>query len=238
MEHEHTTAAVRARINAPYTTSHFKDIVYGGIDGAVTTFALVAGVQGAGLSQKIIIVLGIANVLADGFSMAASNYSGTKTELDDIARLKEIERRHIREIPDGEREEVRQILQLKGLKGQTLEQAVLDITKDENAWVDLMLVDEYGKSPIDPNPLKSALYTFGAFFVAGFIPLIPFLLATPNPFNMSAIATATAFLGVGIFKSKWSPHPWWRSGFETLFIGCTAAAIAYGAGYLVSLISA
>ena len=70
---------------------HLRDIVYGAIDGSVTTFAIVAGVAGAGLSPFVILALGFANVLADGFSMAAGNYSGTKAELDDLNRLRRIE---------------------------------------------------------------------------------------------------------------------------------------------------
>lgn len=237
MEHGHTTEEIRTRIRAASPTSRLKDFVYGGIDGAVTTFAIVAGVQGAGLSQTVIIVLGIANVLADGFSMAASNYSGTKAELDDIARIREIERRHIREVPEGELEEIRQILQLKGLGGRTLDQAVSHIARDEATWINLMLVDEYGKSPVDPNPMSSALATFAAFLVCGLVPLLPFLLEVPEPFSVATIVTVATFFAIGVFKSSWSLHPWWKSGAETLFIGSVAATIAYGAGYLVSLFS-
>ena len=237
MEHGHTVEEIRTRISKPTQSNHLKDIVYGGIDGAVTTFAIVAGVQGAGLSQTVIIALGIANILADGFSMAASNYSGTKTECDDIARIRAIERRHIREVPEGELEEIRQILQLKGLNGSTLEQAVSHVSRDETNWVNMMLVDEYGKSPIDPNPLSAAVATFVSFLFCGLIPLLPFLLNLRQPFLVAAGATALTFLSIGILKSSWSLQPWWRSGLETLLIGSTAAAIAYMAGYLVSRIT-
>ena len=98
------------------------------VDGAVTTFAVVSGVAGAQLSSRVIIILGLANLLADGFSMAASNYSGTKTEIDDRRRLTEVERRHIALYPEGEREEIRQILAAKGLSGPSLEDAVAAVT--------------------------------------------------------------------------------------------------------------
>ncbi len=234
LEHGHSDDEIRARIGQPIGTEHLKDFVYGGIDGAVTTFAIVAGVHGASLSHSVIIALGIANVLADGFSMAASNYSGTKAELDDVERIRAIERRHIREVPDGERAEIRQILQLKGFGGQTLERAVSYITRDEKTWINMMLVDEYGKSPIDPRPLPAALVTFIAFLICGFIPLVPFLFEVTKPFEVAAVATAIAFFSIGVLKSAWSLQPWWRSGLETLAIGASAAFIAYGAGYLVS----
>ena len=86
----------------------------------MTTFAVVAGVVGAGLSSKIVIVLGVANLLADGFSMGVSNYLGTKVEEEQKSRARRVEEQHIEMIPDGEREEVRQIFKAKGLEGSEL----------------------------------------------------------------------------------------------------------------------
>jgi len=88
LEHEHTREAIRRRLQQGASPSYLRDWVYGGIDGAVTTFAVIAGVAGASLSAKIVVILGLANMVADGFSMAASNYSGTKTEVDDADRLR------------------------------------------------------------------------------------------------------------------------------------------------------
>ena len=105
-EHGHSQQEIFERINAPPGRGVLRDVVYGGIDGSVTTFAIVAGVAGAGLSPFVIVALGLANVLADGFSMAAGNYSGTKAELDNIHRIRAIEERHIKLYPDGERKEV------------------------------------------------------------------------------------------------------------------------------------
>lgn len=235
LEHGHTPDEIAERLAQDTKPGLLKDSIYGGIDGAVTTFAIVAGVEGAGLPDIVIIALGIANVLADGFSMAASNYSGTKAERDNIARLREVERRHIREDPGGEREEIRQILAMKGLSGTVLEEATDAITAKEKTWIDMMMVDEYGTPPIDPNPLPAALATFGAFLVCGMVPLIPFIFDMPNPFLGSMIATAIVFFCIGAAKSFWALFSWWRSGLETLGIGAAAAAISYGAGYLVSL---
>ena len=119
-EHGHSQQEIAKRIGAPPGRGVLRDAVYGAIDGAVTTFAIVAGVAGAGLSPFIIIALGIANVLADGFSMAAANYSGTKAELDNMRRIRKIEELHIQNYPEGERLEVREILAQKGLRGDVL----------------------------------------------------------------------------------------------------------------------
>ena len=233
LEHGHSDEEIKLRISAAPKASFLKDFVYGGIDGTVTTFAVVAGVQGAGLQTNVVLILGIANVLADGFSMAVGNYSGNKAERDDMARIRAIERRHIKEVPDGERAEIREILALKGLSGNALEQAVDEITRDENAWIDMMLVDEYGKSAVDPAPYKAALATFCSFLLCGVMPLLPFLLGLNTPFFASAVAAGAVFFGIGMMKSFWSLAPWWRSGFETLFIGALAAIIAYQAGKIV-----
>ena len=230
--HGHSQADIEARIEAANGHGVLRDTVYGAIDGAVTTFAIVAGVAGAGLSPIVIIALGLANVLADGFSMAAGNYSGTKAEQDNLRRLRAIEEHHIATNPDGERRELRHILALKGLSGQVLEQATEEISRHHDSWIGMMLEGEYGISGTQTNPMRAALATFGAFLVAGMIPLLPFLLGLERAFLLSSVATMTVFFGIGAIKSSWSLAPWWRSGCETLFIGGFAASIAYWVGTL------
>ena len=231
-DHGHSQQEISERINAPPGRGVLRDVVYGGIDGSVTTFAIVAGVAGAGLSPFVIVALGLANVLADGFSMAAGNYSGTKAELDNIRRIRTIEERHIRLYPDGERNEVREILAQKGLSGQVLDEATDAITANHDNWINLMIEGEYGLGSVDPHPLKAAMATFFAFLVAGMIPLLPFLLSVSNAFIVSAWMTAGVFFAIGAMKSRWSLALWWRSGTETLLIGGAAAAIAYWVGSL------
>lgn len=229
-DHGHSPEEIAARLAAPPGQSHLRDAVYGGIDGAVTTFAIVAGVAGAGLSPFVIVALGMANVLADGFSMAASNYSATKAEHDNKMRLRRVEERHIRLFPDGERRELRAILEQKGLSGQTLDDAVDQIAKNRNIWIETMLEGEYGLGSVDPHPLRAALVTFGAFLLAGAVPLLPFLLGLSQGFTVASVMTLITFFGIGSLKSIWSLAPWWRSGLETLAIGGVAAGIAYLVG--------
>ncbi|MEZ5925553.1 MAG: VIT1/CCC1 transporter family protein [Hyphomicrobiaceae bacterium] len=233
LEHEHTPEAIEARLNAGQRPNYLRDFVYGGIDGAVTTFAVVSGVSGAELSDGIVIILGVANLLADGFSMAASNYSGTKTEIDDANRLRAVEEKHIRLEPDGEREEIRQIMAGKGLSGDTLEGAVEAITGDKKVWVDTMLSDEYGLATSQRSPLTSAVATFAAFLVCGGVPLLPFLFDGSEPFAWSLAMTTAVFFAIGSAKSRWSLAPWWWSGLESTAIGLVAAGVAYLAGYLL-----
>lgn len=237
LEHEHSEKAIRERLAADNIPNYLRDWVYGGIDGAITTFAIVAGVVGAGLSTKVILVLGFANLIADGFSMAASNYSGTKTEVDELERFRQIEKKHIAQNPDGEREEIRQIFAAKGLEGDALESTVSAITSNQDVWINTMLTEEYGLSIHLRSPYMSGFSTFLAFLIFGAIPLAPYLLSLENPFETSLITTVSAFFLIGAIKSKWALTAWWKSGLETLFIGVLASALAYYIGEFISSVT-
>lgn len=227
LEHDHSIEAIRERLAETPRPNYLRDWVYGGLDGAITTFAIVAGAVGAGLAPRVVVILGIASVVADGFSMAAGNYTGTKTETDELKRLRAIEHKHIEVEPDGEREELRQILKAKGLDGDILEGAVEAITSDRDRWVDTMLTEEYGLSLTPRDPVPAAIRTFVAFGLCGAVPLIPFLAGVPYAFVLASLLTAIVFAAIGSIKSQWSLARWWASALETLIIGTIAAAAAY-----------
>lgn len=230
MEHEHTVEAIEARLSAGPGHNYLRDWIYGGIDGSITTFAVVTGVVGAGLSPIVIVILGLANLIADGFSMAASNFLGTKSEHDDFQRLQAIEHRHIELAPEGEREEVRQIFARKGFEGADLYRIVELITADRERWVRTMLSEEYGLPHEARSPWRAASSTFSAFVICGLVPLVPFLLGVDHAVGLSVAATAAVFFVIGSIKSRWSTSSWWRSGFSTLMVGSVAAGLAYGVG--------
>lgn len=234
LHQEHTVQAIRQRIGRPAGRGYLSDAVLGGIDGAVTTFAIAAASVGGGLPGAVIVVLGFANLIADGFSMAASNYLSAKSEQEEIERTRRQEEEHIHRVPWGEREEVRQIFAGKGFSGKLLEQIVAVITSRKDLWVDTMLTEEHGLSLANRSPARAGLATFTAFLAVGLLPLLPFLLfaeATGQAFGVSLVLTAVAFGGVGLLKGRLLQRSMVRSGLETLLVGAIAAALAYGVGY-------
>lgn len=231
LEHSHTKTGIHDRLARGPSGNYMRDWIYGGIDGAVTTFAIVAGVVGADLSASIVLILGFANLLADGFAMAASNYIGTKSERDNFERVLDIERRHIALVPDGEREEIRQIFAAKGFTGDDLERAVSVITSDVALWTRTMATEEYGLAPTQRSPVLAALNTFAAFIVCGAVPLVSYL--SSGGFAACVFATGLTFFIVGAVKSRWSPAGWLRSGIETFIIGMSAAALAFAVGFIL-----
>lgn len=236
MFHDHSAEAIRQRLEGTAEASYLRDWIYGGIDGAITTFAIVCGVVGANFSTSVILVLGAANIVADGFSMAASNYTGSKAENDEFDRIRSHEEMQVERDPAGEIQEIREIYRAKGFDGDDLDRAVDIITADKKLWVDTMLTEEYGLPMTDRSPMKAALGTFVAFMLCGLVPLLPFLLSegTITRFEatwLSVALTGATFFGIGSVKSRWSLVVWWRSGMETMIIGLAAALIAFGIGF-------
>lgn len=244
LEAEHTPDAIRARLGDGPNHSYLGDFVYGAIDGAVTTFAVVAGAAGAGLSAGLVLVFGIANLLADGFSMAVSNYLGTRAEQQRRERVRIEEQRSVRAIPEGEREEIRQIFAAKGLSGDALEQVVDVITADERLWVETMLREEFGLPSSGRSAARAGVSTFIAFMIAGAIPLAVFVAdylapgGVPNALWWSAAMTGVTFFATGAAKARVVERSWWWSGVETLALGGGAAVLAYLTGWLLQGLAA
>ena len=205
----------------------------GAIDGCVTTFAVVAGASGAALPGAVVLILGFANLVADGFSMAVSNYQGTKTERESLQRAAREEEEHIRLVPEGEREEIRQIFAAKGFGGETLERIVEVISQRRDVWVDTMLTEERGLSRKGADPLRAAAATFAAFAMAGLVPLLPFLFSWKTAFETSAGITALVFFAIGIARGLILKRPALRSGLGTLAMGGAAAALAFTIAFLL-----
>lgn len=239
LEHNHTDEAIVKRFSKPPTQSYLRDWIYGGIDGAITTFAIVSGVVGGKLSALVILILGFANLLADGFSMAVGNYLSTKSESDQYRYYKAVEEKHIDAVPEGEKKEIKQIFKNQGVKETDLDTIVAIIAANKDLWIKIMLQEEYGLPVSIRSAYKAAFFTFVSFLLFGMIPLIPYIFSFSNAFAFSCYFTGITFFIIGSIKSSWSLNSWYYSGFQTLVIGAVAAALAYYIGaflhwYLVS----
>ncbi|MEK7189127.1 MAG: VIT1/CCC1 transporter family protein, partial [Patescibacteria group bacterium] len=222
----HHNATAMERYHHAGRGSYLRNMVYGANDGIVTTFAVVAGVAGASLEPKIVLILGFANLIADGVAMATGNFLGTRSENALQAKERAMESWEVANVPDEERREIRDIYRTKGFKGQDLEAAVRIITSDKKLWVDEMMVNELAIIPgEEENPWKNGLATFVAFIVAGLLPLLPYVFGVEFG---SAFATAVGMTGVALFavgsaRSSVTKEHWLVSGLEMLGVGAIAA---------------
>ena len=217
---------------------YFDDFIYGSIDGAVTTFAIVAGVMGASLPSVIILILGFANLFADGFSMAAANYQASKARNEFVEMKRKQEEWEIENLEEQEKEEIRDIYKEKGFRDKLLEDVVRIITSRRKVWIDTMMKEELGLIEDGKNPFHSSVSTFVGFNLVGLIPLIPFMVfmiigieLNSEAFVYSTVSVLAAFFLVGMIKGRIVKKSMLYSGVNTLIIGGIAAVVAYLVGY-------
>lgn len=216
-----------------------REFIYGGIDGGVTTFAVVAGATGAHFDNVVIIILGLANLVADGFSMSVGSYLSVKSQFEKYRKFQQYERWGIENMPETERKEIRSIYFDKGLRGKLLERVVEVITSDKEVWVEEMMQGEFQMTPEKNSPFKAGIVTFVSFILIGAIPLLPFIIPESGqligvaPFSLTCILTGLAFIIIGFTKSYINETSLSWAVFETLLLGAVAAVIAYFAGYFL-----
>ncbi len=219
---------------------YLPDFVLGGIDGVITTFAVVAGVEGASLSSAVILILGIANLVADGLSMALGNYLGAKSEQDYNRSERDRESWEIDNVPEHEREEVMEIYQRKGFSGELLDKVVDQICSNKEQWLETMMRDELDIIEDRRVPWRAGLMTFISFILFGTVPLLVYIYSylvgletSTNLFPYCVGATAIALFTVGAARSRVTFRPWFKSGMEILAVGGLAGVLAYIIGDLL-----
>lgn len=218
------------------------EFVYGGIDGSVTTFAVVAGSAGANLDSSVIIILGFANLIADGFSMSVGSYLSKKSEIENFEKHEQVEYWEIENIPETEREEVREIYRAKGFEGKLLDDVVDVITSNKDRWVDVMMKEELGMMRQEKSPLAMGAVTFISFIIVGLIPLVVYVLDYlteqnfQNLFFTAIVLTSIAFILIGLLKAFVNEKSILKGIMETLFLGSAAAVLAYYVGNILEKI--
>ena len=174
-----------------------KDAVYAANDGIITTFAVVAGVVGASLDPVIILVLGFANLFADGISMASGSYLGTKSEEDQCTQERGRNLKVLRENRELYKERVSKFLRNKGygeIKVTELSQLILE---NEQFALDFMLHEDRGLcQQVENRAFKGAAVTFVSFLIAGLVPLVPYIFFSNGA---NTFIYAVLFTGVALF---------------------------------------
>lgn len=212
------------------------DLVYGANDGIITTFAVVSGAAGAAFSPGVIIVLGMANLVADGISMGLSNYLAIQSRLDYQKSERAREEFEIEQFPDVEAKEVKDILTGWKIEEPGLSSVLKNIISNKKTWANFMMREELG---IIEDEIKApsihGLITTVAFVVAGFLPLVPYLfgVAVESQFTVSVTATAISLFVVGSVRTFVTGANWFKSGIQMLLVGGLAALSAYLVGNIV-----
>lgn len=219
-------------------SEYLREIVYGGNDGIVTTFAVVAGFAGAqtpdALSVPIITVLlfGVANLFADGLSMSVGSFLSLRADQEVYAHEKSRESHEIHHDPDNEFAETVEILERKKFSTTDAKTLATIFRKNPVYWTEFMMKDELEMTnPEKENPFSIALATFFSFIAFGSIPLFPYLLHIQhNVFPISLVCTAGALILLGSLRAVVARQSIIRGVFETLLLGGLSAGVAYLVG--------
>jgi len=239
----HQTLAVEK--HAGDAGKYIKSIVYGGLDGIITTFAVVASIAGAGLDVGIVIIMGFASLFADGISMGMGDFLSSKAENDYTNEERKREAWECEHYIEGEVSEMVHLYVEKGMTENDAKDMVGIMSKYRDIFVDTMMVEELGLMPVDPadSPMKNGLVTLGSFLIFGCVPMVSYVVAiainpdrgasgflNPTFLVASGMTLLTMFL-LGAVTSKFSPSKWYVSGFWILLNGGAAAIVAYLIGW-------
>lgn len=218
------------------------EFVYGGIDGSVTTFAVVAGSAGAGLDTSVVLILGCANMIADGFAMSVGEYLSTKTEIDNYYKKRRNEGKALESRPDLVRKEVGTIYEARGLCGKCLEDAVDSVMEKKETTLDVLMTHKHEIFPESRSPVMTGGMTYLSFVIMGTIPLMAYVwgmfhtLTDTQLFFWSCVFTAIGFSFIGILKSAITETSKIRGMIETLSLGGIAALVSYYVGDILEKI--
>lgn len=225
---------------------YIKNIVFGGLDGIITTFAVVSGATGGGLSVEVILILGFSNIFADAFSMGMGDALSTKAEHEYIRAERKREEWELENFAEGEIEEMIDLYEQRGMSRADATDVINKMAKYPQFFVDVMMTEELGLQVPgdDENPWKDGLVTFASFVAFGLVPLLAYAILHGSNLDMNSLfaiacvlSAMTLFL-LGAIKTKFSVMPWWKGGLEILFMGSFTALASYLVGWAVNAILA
>jgi len=211
--------------------------IFGVNDGLVSNLSLIFGVAGAGVTNNVVIVAGVAGLLAGAFSMAAGEYISVRTQREVYERLIHLEAHEIGSDPEAERRELAEIYVRRGLPRDLAERLATELMRDPETALETHAREELGLDREGlGSPLAAAGSSFVTFSLGAFVPLLPFLVSSGNPAVIaSAVLSGVALFAVGAAISTLTGKPWLLSGLRMLGVGGAAAAVTYFVGKLLDV---
>ena len=212
--------------------------IFGLNDGLVSNLSLIFGVAGAGVDNSVVIVAGIAGLLAGAFSMGAGEYVSMRVQREVFERLIHLEAHELGTQPDEEERELVDIYVAKGLSRGLAERIADEVHRDPELALDTHAREELGLDPEEGlgNPWAAAGSSFATFSIGAIAPLLPFFFAEGGrAVLISSIIAAVTLFGVGAGVSYLTGRPLWLSGLRMLLIGALAAGITYTVGTLLNV---
>ena len=217
--------------------SGLSDVILGGQDGIVNVLGVILGVAAATSNTNIVIVAGLAATFAESVSMGAVAYTSSLADADFYESEREREYRHIKQVPELEEQEIRQIYIDKGFEEEALDHIVETITANRDVWVAVMMAEEHGLQQINrSDALRSALIVGLSAIIGSLIPILPFLIL-PVKLSMliSVLITALVLFVVGVYKARVTVGRPMKSGLEMAMIGTISALVGYAVGALLKV---
>ena len=212
-----------------------RDIVIGMSDGLTVPFALAAGLSGAVDSTHVVVIAGIAEIAAGSIAMGLGGYLAGKTEQDHYESELRREHDEVEKFPDKEKEEVREFFESIGLSNQLQQEAVAEIAKDKDGWVNFMMQYELRLEKPDPKRASKSARNIGlSYIVGGIIPLSPYFFAAEplQGLRWSVVLTLICLFVFGYFKSKMTSVNPWSGALKVTLIGAVAAGAAFAVARL------
>lgn len=212
---------------------YMRDIILGVNDGLVSTFLLVSGVVGGGLSATDVLLTGVAGAVAGAISMSIGEYIATKSQEEVFDAELALERHHLRDHREHEVDQLREMLAERGLSGDDLETVVQIIDSDDNTMLNMHAALEFGIVDEERRSPYAAAAASGLLFLAGAVPsVIPFAIWDDT---QTALLAAAVLAGIGLFvvgavKTIQTRKNPWLSGLENLALGMAGGVLAYLVG--------
>ena len=208
---------------------------FGAMDGLVTNIALIAGVGGAGADRSMIILTGVAGLVAGAFSMALGEFSSVQTQNDAVASEVAVERAELIRHPQAEEAELVEMYREMGLTPATAAAVAREVHSDPELALKVHVTQELGVDPDEqPSPWTAAISSFLCFAVGGIVPLIPFLLGSAS-LAVGLLVGALGLFAVGAVTSRFTGKPWWFAGLRQLLFGAIAAGATYLVGSMIGV---